>query len=71
LCGAHTNIEPHPGPASQRDTARTNWPGSKSTTIDNAIKREKELKKWRCDWKIRLIEEENAGWVDLSPGITS
>ena len=27
-----------------------------------AIAREKELKKWRRDWKIRLIEEENPGW---------
>jgi putative endonuclease len=35
-----------------------------------AITREKELKKWRRDWKIRLIEEENPGWVDLYPGIT-
>jgi predicted GIY-YIG superfamily endonuclease len=34
-----------------------------------AIAREKELKKWRRDWKIRLIEEENPGWVDLYPGI--
>ena len=25
----------------------------------NAITREKELKKWRRDWKIRLIEETN------------
>jgi len=31
-----------------------------------AIAREKELKKWRRDWKIRLIEEENPGWLDLS-----
>ena len=37
----------------------------------NAIAREKELKKWRRDWKIRLIEEENPGWVDLYPGIVS
>jgi putative endonuclease len=36
-----------------------------------AIAREKELKKWRRDWKIRLIEEENPGWVDLYPGISS
>jgi putative endonuclease len=35
------------------------------------IAREKELKKWRGDWKIRLIEEENPGWVDLYPGIAS
>jgi putative endonuclease len=36
-----------------------------------AITREKELKKWRRDWKIRLIEEENPGWVDLYQGIAS
>jgi putative endonuclease len=34
-----------------------------------AISREKELKKWRRDWKIRLIEEQNPGLVDLYPGI--
>jgi putative endonuclease len=34
-----------------------------------AIAREKELKKWRRDWKIRLIEEQNPRWVDLYPGI--
>ena len=31
----------------------------------NAITREKELKKWRRDWKLNLIERTNAGWVDL------
>jgi putative endonuclease len=36
----------------------------------NAITREKELKKWRRDWKIRLIEENNPDWVDLYDGIT-
>jgi len=36
----------------------------------SAIAREKELKKWRRDWKIRLIEEENPEWVDLYPGIS-
>jgi putative endonuclease len=36
-----------------------------------AIAREKELKKWRRDWKIRLIEEQNPGWVDLYPSISS
>ena len=36
----------------------------------NAISREKELKKWRRDWKIRLIEDENPDWLDLYPSIT-
>ncbi len=33
--------------------------------ITDAIAREKELKKWRRDWKIRLIEEMNPEWEDL------
>ena len=36
-----------------------------------AITREKELKKWRRDWKIRLIEETNPEWGDLYPGISN
>ena len=35
-----------------------------------AITREKELKKWRRDWKIRLIEENNPDWTDLYESIT-
>jgi putative endonuclease len=31
----------------------------------SAITREKQLKKWRRDWKVRLIEEANPEWVDL------
>jgi putative endonuclease len=34
-----------------------------------AITREKALKKWRRDWKIRLIEEQNPEWRDLFPAI--
>jgi putative endonuclease len=30
----------------------------------SAITREKELKKWRRDWKIRLIGETNPDWLD-------
>ena len=31
-----------------------------------AIQREKRLKKWNRAWKIRLIEETNPEWKDLS-----
>jgi putative endonuclease len=31
-----------------------------------AIQREKRLKKWNRAWKIRLIEEMNPQWQDLS-----
>jgi putative endonuclease len=35
--------------------------------IENAIRREKRLKKWNRAWKIRLIEELNPNWDDLYP----
>jgi putative endonuclease len=31
----------------------------------SAITREKEIKKWRRAWKVRLIEETNPDWQDL------
>ena len=37
------------------------------TTMTEAIRREKQIKKWYRDWKIRLIEEENPDWQDLWP----
>ena len=40
-------------------------------SIEDAIRREKQLKKWNRDWKIRLIEEKNPNWVDLYPTIAS
>ena len=39
-------------------------------TMENAIVREKQLKKWNRDWKIRLIEERNRSWKDLWCEIT-
>ncbi|MBR0884561.1 putative endonuclease [Bradyrhizobium japonicum] len=37
----------------------------------SAIAREKELKKWRRDWKTRLIDEQNPNWDDLYSGISN
>ena len=34
-------------------------------SIHSAITREKQMKKWRRAWKIRLIESENPTWSDL------
>jgi putative endonuclease len=36
---------------------------------ENAILREKDIKKWRREWKIRVIEENNPDWSDLYPAI--
>jgi putative endonuclease len=34
--------------------------------IPSAIAREKQLKNWRRDWKINLIEQDNQDWHDLA-----
>ncbi|RSZ57564.1 GIY-YIG nuclease family protein [Massilia atriviolacea] len=33
--------------------------------IMEAIKREKQIKKWRRNWKVNLVQAENPGWRDL------
>ena len=39
-------------------------------TMPDAILREKQMKKWRRDWKLQLIERENPGWRDLYDDIS-
>ena len=39
------------------------------TSMIEAIRREKQIKKWRRAWKIELIEKENPEWRDLWPSI--
>ncbi|HXJ02696.1 MAG TPA: GIY-YIG nuclease family protein [Micropepsaceae bacterium] len=34
--------------------------------INEAILREKRIKKWNRKWKLRLIEEANPDWADLA-----
>ena len=33
--------------------------------VNAAIQREKQLKKWKRNWKLRIIEEFNPEWEDL------
>jgi putative endonuclease len=35
------------------------------TSVIEAIAREKQIKNWRRDWKIELIERDNRDWSDL------
>ncbi len=35
-------------------------------SMETAIQREKQLKKWNRAWKIRLIEASNPYWHDLA-----
>lgn len=39
-------------------------------TMESAIRREKQIKKWNRAWKLRLIDELNPSWRDLWPDIT-
>jgi putative endonuclease len=34
-------------------------------TMDEAIRREKQIKEWRRLWKLQLIERMNPGWINL------
>ena len=36
-----------------------------TTDMYGAITREKQMKKWRREWKIELIEQNNPEWKDL------
>ena len=33
--------------------------------MPSAIEREKQIKKWKREWKLELIEEQNPTWKDL------
>ncbi|MEI8123786.1 MAG: GIY-YIG nuclease family protein [bacterium] len=37
-----------------------------TNSIESAINREKQFKKWNRKWKLKLIEEKNPVWEDLS-----
>ncbi len=39
-------------------------------TMDAAITREKQMKKWNREWKVNLIEKSNPNWLDLWSQIT-
>jgi putative endonuclease len=36
-----------------------------TTDVNSALLREKQLKKWKREWKINLIEKNNPYWKDL------
>ncbi|MFN7183367.1 MAG: GIY-YIG nuclease family protein [Thermomonas haemolytica] len=38
-------------------------------SMEAAIQREKRLKRWNREWKLRLVEEANPEWWDLWPAI--
>jgi putative endonuclease len=57
--------------ASPRHMASTGSSGSKRMkTLEGALMRERQIKEWKRDWKINLIERENPHWVDLYPSLS-
>jgi len=40
-----------------------------TTDVRSALEREKQLKNWHRDWKIKLVNNFNPTWRDLSEGI--
>jgi putative endonuclease len=38
-------------------------------SVESAIMREKQLKKWNRAWKINLIDKNNPAWNDLYPDL--
>jgi len=56
------------GFTSRYGVARLVW-FQMADTMEAAIRREKQLKKWNRDWKLRLIEEANPDWADLAIGL--
>lgn len=53
-----------PGFTKRHDVDRLIWFMSFGE-VTAAIRFEKQLKRWRRDWKVRLIEETNPHWIDL------
>ena len=38
-------------------------------SVEAAIRRKKQIKEWKRDWKINLIERDNRHWLDLYAGL--
>ncbi len=39
--------------------------------FEAAVKREKNMKAWKRDWKIKLIDQHNPDWSDLSLSLSA
>ena len=54
-----------PGFTDDNDVTRLVWYEQHQWVVE-AIRREKRLKKWLRDWKLKLIEDANPEWLDLA-----
>jgi putative endonuclease len=53
------------GFTAQYDCKRLVW-FANGGSMEGAIRREKQIKNWRRDWKVALIEQDNPTWRDLA-----
>ena len=53
-----------PGFTQKHDVTRLVW-FEPHSAIEAAITREKQIKRWRRDWKIALVEAQNPHWENL------
>ena len=65
---AEHKLREHKGFSSKYKTCKLIY-FARSTSIKDAIQREKQLKKWRREKKIDLINSFNPEWIDLSEGM--
>jgi putative endonuclease len=40
-------------------------------SAEAVIRREKQIKEWRRDWKINMIERDNPQWIDLYTSLSA
>ena len=40
-------------------------------TLEQALIRERQIKKWKREWKVNLIERDNPHWIDLFSSLTA
>ncbi|MBV9758240.1 MAG: GIY-YIG nuclease family protein [Alphaproteobacteria bacterium] len=59
-----------PGFTSRYGVDRLVWFESHESVMAAKL-REKQIKEWRRDWKIALIERDNPRWTDLYPGLSA
>ena len=58
-----------PGFTARYSVSRLVWFESHES-LNSAQLREKQIKGWRRDWKIALIERDNPHWIDLYPSLS-
>jgi putative endonuclease len=61
-------IKAVPGFTARHDVDRLVWFESHDSA-EAAMLREKQIKEWKRDWKLNLIERDNPRWIDLYPSL--